>query len=432
MRPRASIGGPLVLIAIGFLFLIHTLSPSFNIGMIVAQYWPYFLILWGVLQLLEIFARALRGGPVPPNGVSAGGWGVVLVIIMIGLISWAWHRPGVWWQHNVVFGRTMDMFGQAHDYSFDTVRKPVGKAPRVLIESFRGDAKIAGADTTEISVSGRKTIRTMDGATADRANRDTPVEVIVHGNTVMVRCNQDKAGERSQISTDMDILLPRGSTIEATGRAGDLDIASITGAVDVTTDNGTVRIDDITGDVNVDTRRSDDIHCSKVNGSVSLRGHGSDVDLSKIGGQVSISGDYNGSISLREISKPVRVESMRTQLDAQAVPGSLVLERGSLEAQNVTGPVKVATQATDVTFNGFSDAVDIAVDRGDIQLKPAHLPLGKMTVRTRSGDIDVSLPDKATVAVVATTNHSEIQNDFSPALKEDTREHGARLEGAIG
>jgi DUF4097 and DUF4098 domain-containing protein YvlB len=230
----------------------------------------------------------------------------------------------------------------------------------------------------------------------------------------------------------MDILVPRGSTIEATGRVGDLDIASLTGAVDVTTDNGTVRIDDIGGDVNVDTRKSDDIHCSKINGSISLRGHGSDVDLSKIAGHVSISGDYNGSISLREISKPVRIESMRTQLDVQAVPGSLVLERGSLDAQNVTGPVKVGTQATDVTFNRFTDAVEIAVDRGDIQLKPAHLPLGRMTVRTRSGDIDISLPDKAPVAVVATTNHGEIQNDFNPALKEDTREHGARLEGAIG
>ena len=63
MRQRGSVAGPLILIAIGVLFLLHTISPNFPIADVVAQYWPYLLIAWGVIQLIEISIRALSGRP---------------------------------------------------------------------------------------------------------------------------------------------------------------------------------------------------------------------------------------------------------------------------------------------------------------------------------------------------------------------------------
>src|SRR5690348_18442924 len=32
---------------------------------LLAHYWPYILIFWGVIQLIEISIRALSGGPIP-------------------------------------------------------------------------------------------------------------------------------------------------------------------------------------------------------------------------------------------------------------------------------------------------------------------------------------------------------------------------------
>ena len=46
MRARGSITGPLILILIGVFFLIHALSPNFQIGELLAAYWPYILIAW--------------------------------------------------------------------------------------------------------------------------------------------------------------------------------------------------------------------------------------------------------------------------------------------------------------------------------------------------------------------------------------------------
>ena len=62
MRTRGSITGPLILIAIGVLFLLHAISPNFRIGEMLAQYWPYLLIVWGVIELIEIAFRALARG----------------------------------------------------------------------------------------------------------------------------------------------------------------------------------------------------------------------------------------------------------------------------------------------------------------------------------------------------------------------------------
>ncbi len=73
MNSRSSLAGPLILIAIGGLFLAHTISPGFDLERWIADYWPYILVAWGGILLLEIAIRFLRGAPLPLKPVSAGG-----------------------------------------------------------------------------------------------------------------------------------------------------------------------------------------------------------------------------------------------------------------------------------------------------------------------------------------------------------------------
>ncbi|MGI8960291.1 MAG: DUF4097 family beta strand repeat-containing protein [Bryobacteraceae bacterium] len=431
MRPRGSIAGPLILIAIGVLFLLHAISPNFPLADVVAQYWPYLLIAWGVIQLIEVSIRALSGRPLPVSGISGGGWALVVLICFVGLATYEVRRTDNWWRR-VGFEHGVQIFGNEHDYPVDSVRKTVGKTPHIVIETFRGDAKIAGNDGTELTVNGRKVIHALELHEADRANQETPVEVVVDGNTVSIRCNQTKSGARAPITTDLDISVPKGASIEATGTAGDFDVSSLSGNVDISSDNGGIRLQDVDGNVKVDTRRSDLVRCSNVQGAVTLRGHGSDVDLEKIAGQVTINGEYNGTVSLRDVAKPVRIENMRTEMDVQQIAGEMRLDRGSLNVQNVVGPLKLTTHATDVSVDGFNDGLDLTVDKGDIDLKPARIPLGRMMVHTRSGNIELALPQSATFSLTASTDRGEIENEFGEALKQRTQGRGARLEGAIG
>ena len=432
MRPRASITGPLIIILIGVLFLIHAFSPQFAIGELLATYWPYLLIVWGVVALLEVCIRFLRGGPVPTNGISGGAWVVVIIICLVGLAAFEFHRPGTWWQ-DAGWGRGFsDAFGQEHDYSVAPVQKNVGPSPHLIIEAFRGDARIVGGDGTQIAVSGHKTVRAFDPATADRANNDTPVDVVVQGNTVIVRCNQDRAAPRTRVITDLDISVPKGASIEGTGKTGDFDVSAVSGNVDLSSGNAGMRLQDLGGDVKLDTRRSDLIRCANVKGSVDLRGHGGDVELTKIAGPVTISGDFTGTVSWRELAKPARVENMRNRVDVQQIPGEIRMDRGSLTAQGIVGPTTLNTHATDVTLAGFVNALQLNVDRGDIELRPEHLPLDRMDVRTNAGNIDLTVPQAAQFVLAASAEHGDIDNEFGGNFTQRGEHMGATLTGAAG
>ena len=105
---------------------------------------------------------------------------------------------------------------------------------------------------------------------------------------------------------------------------------------------------------------------------------------------------------------------------------------GELTATNIVGPIRLSARAKDIQLNDFTQGVDISVDRGDITLRPATVPLGQMDIRTRSGDIDFAVPDKAKLDLSATTNHGEINNDFGSQFTGDSSGRGASLKGSIG
>jgi DUF4097 and DUF4098 domain-containing protein YvlB len=430
MRPRRSLGGPLVLIAVGVLFLMHTISPHFEIVDIFARFWPFALILWGVVQLIEIGIWASRGAPVPYNGISGGGWFVVLVICLIGFAISEFQRPGPWRAWGVRPG--IEMLGSEHDFTVPPIQKTTGDAPKIVIENFRGDAKVTGTDGNSVELNGHKVVRALDDGAAARTDSQTPVEMIVQGQTILIRCNQDKAGSRSMVTTNLELSVPKHASLEATGARGDFEISALNGNIDISSENAGVRIQDVKGNVHVDTRKSDEIRCTGIAGSVTLRGRGDDIALSRIAGEVNVSGDYTGEITLEDIAKTVRVESMRTKFETGRVAGEVKLARGSMDARDLVGPTRVKASATDMSIAAFTGELEVDVDKGDVSLRPGHLPLGKMVVHARSGDIDLALPQSANFVVVASTDHGSIENDLGISLNEHNQGHGSRIEGGSG
>ena len=70
---RGSVIGPLILIGIGALFLMYNLWPQIPIGDLLSRYWPFLLIVWGGLRLIEVLFWAAMSKPLPgvPNGFGA-------------------------------------------------------------------------------------------------------------------------------------------------------------------------------------------------------------------------------------------------------------------------------------------------------------------------------------------------------------------------
>src|SRR5690349_89940 len=86
-RQRRSISGPIILIAIGVVFLLGTMGMLNwqSLGHWFAHYWPVLLIISGVIKLLE-YQQAQKSGT-RPSGIGAGGVFLILVLIVFGLIA---------------------------------------------------------------------------------------------------------------------------------------------------------------------------------------------------------------------------------------------------------------------------------------------------------------------------------------------------------
>jgi len=427
---RGSVIGPLILIGLGVLFLFRNLWPDIPLVDMISRFWPFLLIAWGGIRLVEILFWSMTGKPLPRNGVSGGEWALIFVICIVGATMYTAHNHS-WFPTRDVLRRVMLPMGEGHDYTFAPVEKPCAKNCRIVIEAFRGNAKITGSADMTVKASGQETVRAFQQADADNANKQTPLELIQQGDSIIVRTNQDKVSDRVQPNADLDISIPEGSSIEAHGRYGDFDIQGVNGTVNINSENAGVRLENLGGNVLVDTRRSDIIRAVDIKGSVELKGRGDDVELRNIAGLVAVNGVYVGEIQLSNLAQPLHWEEPQNSLSFEKLPGQIRVSRGDFTGDNVVGPIRLKAHSSDVQLSNFTQSLDLTLDRGDIDLKPGkNLP--KMEVHTRSGDISLALPPGAKFDLRASTQRGDADNEYGDPLSEEEAGHGNAISGSTG
>jgi DUF4097 and DUF4098 domain-containing protein YvlB len=429
---RGSVIGPILLIVIGGLFLANNLRPELPLMEMIGDYWPFVLIGWGLLRLIEILFLWMGSKPLPRQGVSGGEWVFIVFMCLIGSAFFYGSRYSRNWPTARISMHGLDVLGESYDYPLEEKKITAGKTPRLMVENLRGNARILGADTEEITVKGRTTVRAFQRDDADKVNKDCPMEIVRQGDLFVIRTNQDKATGTHKISSDLEITVPRGATVEGRGRYGDFDISGVQGNVDINSDNAGVRLNDIGGAVRVDLRRSDLVRAVNVKGGVELKGGGWDVELENIEGPVTVAGSYSGELIFRKLAKPFRFDSSSTELRVERIGGQLRMGRGDLQANDITGPFQLKTGSKDVELSDFTQGVEISVQRGDIDLRPGKLPLAAMNVRTKSGDVQISLPASAKFELKATTTRGEAENDFGSPLQTQQDGRRSSISGTTG
>jgi DUF4097 and DUF4098 domain-containing protein YvlB len=433
---RGSLVGPLILILIGGLFLMNNLRPELPLLEILANYWPFLLIGWGALRLLEIFYWLIRGQSLPSAGISGGEWVLIVFLSLVGSGLYAARRYTSDWPSSRIMMRGVEVFGATFDFPVAEQKQPAGKAPRVVIESVRGNVRLIGTDAQEVKINGRKTVRAFHQSDADDADRKSPVELTNQGDRVTIRSIQDRIGRDQRLSVDLEVAVPRGASIEARGRYGDFDISDIQGTVDIDSENAGVRLQNIGNNVRVDLRRSDIVRATNIKGTLDLKGRGQDIEFENIEGQVTVNGGYSGEIQFRKLAKPVHFEGTQTELRVERIPGQVRLALGDLTASDLVGPIRLTARSRDVHLSNFRESVEISLDRGDIELRPMRTPLSKMEVETRAGNVELALPAGARFDLKATTRRGEVQNDYGAPLRGESggegKNRGESLTGAVG
>jgi len=426
MRPR-SITGPVVLVIVGVLILLSNLGYSIPFWRYLADYWPFLLIGLGVVRLAEVLFHVSRGSA-PPHGSGGSGFFWV-VLILVCLAVWG-NRNGFYVRSFNTPG-TIGIFGSPFDYDVSAKGSTDG-ITRLVIDNIGGDLTVHGSDGSEVQVTGHKTVRAFSRNEADRADKDSTVQLLrqTQGDSLLLRAGEPARMGLRSISTDLDIAVPRGMNVEVRGR-GDLNIQDMAGMVNVTDSRGDIVLSNIGKDLRV-VAHGGLIRATGVKGSIDLQGRGGDVQLENVDGPVTVDGEFSGTLEFRALAMPLHFQSSHSDFRAEKVPGSITMDLGDLKLDNVVGPVSFRTGTRDIDATDITNSLELNVDRGDIEVSASKLALPKMDVHSHNGDIALTLPENAGFSLDGKAGTGEVENGFGSALETHNDGRSARIQGRVG
>jgi DUF4097 and DUF4098 domain-containing protein YvlB len=174
------------------------------------------------------------------------------------------------------------------------------------------------------------------------------------------------------------------------------------------------------------------VRATDVTGDIEVEGRVDDVTLENVKGSVKLNGDFFNDIRLSKITKTVEFKSARSDIALASVPGDLEISGDSLRATDATGPMRLVTRSKEIHLEGITGDVQVDNANGDIEIRPADkLPMGKISLTGKRGDISLTLPANAGFQVDATTRKGDITTDFS-SLKIDSSSGGSHATGTVG
>jgi DUF4097 and DUF4098 domain-containing protein YvlB len=427
-QPR-SFAGPVVLIVLGVFFLLRSLGliPWYNWGRMFAHYWPLLLILWGVVKLIE-YQQANRAG-IRPRGLGAGGFILIIVLVVAGLGATEFYRWNPNFQEWCNGSDADNLPWCGHTYSFsDELQQPFPPGGALHVSSERGAINITTSEDNQVHVTVHKRVRADREDQADGWNKATTPRVSVSGQVVTVDANTHGAGEH-WVSSDLDIAVPRKASAVVSTHHGDISIMGRDGNADVTSHDGDVSITDLNGAATVNLDHSS-TRLSQISSDVTIEGRANDVSLEDIKGTVRLDGDFMESVKLSHIAKPVTFKSSRTDMDFTKLDGYLNLDSGDLEANGVSGPLRLRTRSKDIMLSGTTSDVRLENENGTVEI---HVnKLGNMEVKNRKGDIRIYVPLKAGFQLDAQARDGEIQSDFESLKIQNGDDHSTATGSVNG
>jgi DUF4097 and DUF4098 domain-containing protein YvlB len=425
------LAGPLVLIVIGVFFLLitsHVISWA-QFGHHFARYWPLLLILWGVVRLTEYYSDRSQG--LPPRGIGAGGVLFLIMLIIFGMsasqadrVNWQALQGEIDTDDNFLGG----MFGQTFTFTSSQQRDlPDVKDLNLRVLSDRGDVTISAWDENKVKVDVNKHIRANDQNEASHLDQQTQPTIGVDGNVITVNANTTGSGNRG-IRADLEVWVPRKIAADINTRHGDITLKDRAANVKASTSHGDITVDDVTGNVGVEQRKGD-IHVANVTGDVTVDGQVNDSTISDVKGSLKLNGDFFGDINLAKIEKGVAFRSSRTDMELARLDGDLNMQSGDLRASRLFGPMRVLTRSKDIHLDDLNGDLRVENSNGTVEVHSAKL--GAIEIQNRSGDVQVTVPEKAGFQLDVKARNGEINSDFS-GLKTTSERDNSSVSGTVG
>lgn len=350
-----------------------------------------------------------------------------------------------------------------------TLAIPGGAPRKLVLDAGFGDVTVRGAAGSDLRVRLTKRAERGSRPEAEAAAKALRVEVIREGDVLRLVSPTQPArpgglhlGSQNADRIDYDISLPADTEVDLGLMAGSLELEGLRAAAAIQSSFGDLRLRRLQGAVTAELG-------SGAIDAAEIGAEGAAVTLQSRFGDVRAS-DVRGALTLRTESGALRAERV------QAGPGAVILESrfgdidledvvaGDLTVENQTGATdlsKIRTAGRFTLTGRFGDqrlsdvdAASALLERGSGSLDwsggrvrtslEIRGGLGDMAlsdvlgatmtvVGGQSGDMRISLPADADLAVRLETDAGEIDSDFAltPAAQERGR-LGKTLSGTLG
>jgi hypothetical protein len=107
----------------------------------------------------------------------------------------------------------------------------------------------------------------------------------------------------------------------------------------------------------------------------------------------------------------------------------LNLESGDLRAKNISGPMSLTTRSKDIHMENVAGDLKIENSNGMVEYN-AGSKLGQVDITNSRGNVQVTVPPRASFQLDARTRRGEVHTDFSIPVQSDRQEQSAN--GSVG
>ena len=425
---RGSIAGPLLMIAVGVIFLLvqtgHLEATRFW-GW-YGRWWPLLLVGIGAILLAEWgfdqFARRNQEVSQPyPRRVLGGGLTLLLVLLVGSGLLFSAVRNG---EHsflsrgfNINQDNLDEFMGNKHE-SDEASAMALPKDMDVVIDSPRGDVTVSGtSDDNQIHVSTHREVYSRSDADASEKARQILPKMDVQNGVMKVSVGSVQGGR-----ADLTITIPPVNPVTVNANHGDVRVRLVKAPVQATANHGDMELSAITGPVDARINNGDaSFSAHSITGPVRVEGRGGDLTLSDITGPTAISGEFFGTTHLERLHGPIKFHTSRTDLQLIRLDGQVEISgKEDLSADRVQGPMILNTRNRNVTLDRIAGDISVTNRNGSVDLMSAP-PMGNVTIENRNGSVNMTVPDEAAFSVRAETTDGDAENDFSlPDTGSDT------------
>jgi hypothetical protein len=424
---RSSIFTGLLLILIGAIFLLDRFDPLLGIGHLIRLFWPVLIIVWGVAKLIDHLAARREDGARPP--FLSGGEAALMILlafVLAGFVFRDWLRD-----HYPDFDLELYPFHQPYSQAKQLAPQTIPAGAHVAIETARGDIAIHATDGDELRVKANESASAGSESSAEERMKNVEIVIEQTGNGYTVHPIHE-SDFRGWVSVDLDVQLPKTSSVAARTNHGDINISGVAGSVDARTDSGDIEIHDAGSDVTVALQKGDG-KITGVIGNLRVTGRGDDLEIDNVAGDATIEGAFAGNIRARNVAKTLRYTAPSSDLTVSHLTGSVEADTRDVAISNADGPVKLATHNKDIDVKNVAGRIDIINTHGNIKVSYSNPPHDELNITNDSGDVDVALPAKSNFEVSASSKSGEVESEFSdPFLKMTNEDDAGHINGKFG